>query len=67
MCYDVNNHKNRHNGGTLMKNSITEIAGLITRSFEENFEKMLTEKRDISAFIVQVKNTLDQVGTVLVA
>ncbi|MDF2656616.1 MAG: hypothetical protein K0R19_3090 [Bacillota bacterium] len=50
-----------------MKNSITEIAGLITRSFEENFEKMLTEKRDISAFIVQVKNTLDQVGTVLVA
>ena len=50
-----------------MKNSITEIAGLITRSFEENFEKMITEKRDISTFIVQVKNALDQAGTILVA
>jgi len=48
-----------------MKNSITEIVGLITRSFEENFEKMLTEKKDISEFIIEAKKTLDQVGTVL--
>ena len=48
-----------------MKNSITEIAELITRSFEENFEKMLTEKKDISEFVIEVKKTLDQVGTVL--
>lgn len=48
-----------------MKNSITEIAELITRSFEENFEKMLTEKKDISEFVIEIKRTLDQVGTVL--
>lgn len=48
-----------------MKNSITEIAGLITRNFEENFEKMLTEKKDISEFVIEIKKTLDQVGTVL--
>jgi hypothetical protein len=48
-----------------MKNSITEIAGLITRSFEENFEKMLTEKKEISEFVIEIKKTLDQVGTVL--
>lgn len=50
-----------------MKNSITEIAGLITRSFEENFEKLLTERKDISEFVVEIKKTLDQVGTVLMA
>lgn len=48
-----------------MKNSITEIAGLITRSFEENFEKVLTERKDISEFVIEIKKTLDQVGTVL--
>lgn len=48
-----------------MKNSITEIAGLIIRSFEENFEKMLTERKDISEFVVEIKKTLDQVGTIL--
>ena len=48
-----------------MKNSITEIVGLITRSFEENFEKMLTEKKDISEFVIEIKKTLDQAGTVL--
>lgn len=48
-----------------MKNSITEIAGLITRSFEENFEKMLTEKKDISEFVIEIKKTLDQAGTIL--
>ena len=48
-----------------MKNSITEIVGLITRSFEENFEKMLTEKKDISEFVIEVTKTMDQVGTVL--
>jgi hypothetical protein len=54
-----------NNGGTLMNNSITEIAGLITRSFEENFEKMLTEKKDISEFVIEMKRTLDQAGTIL--
>ena len=48
-----------------MNNSITEIAGLIIRSFEENFEKMLTKKKDISEFVLEIKKTLDQVGTVL--
>jgi hypothetical protein len=53
------------NGGTLMKNSITEIVGLITRSFEENFEKMLVEKKDISEFVIEIKKTLDQAGAIL--
>ncbi len=48
-----------------MKNSITEIAGIITRSFEENFEKMLTEKKDISEFVIEIKKTLDQAGAIL--
>lgn len=48
-----------------MKNSITEIAELITSSFEENFEKTLTEKKDISEFVIGIKKTLDQIGTVL--
>ena len=48
-----------------MKNSITEIAGLITRSFEENFEKMLTEKKELSEFVLEIKKALDQVGTIL--
>jgi len=30
-----------------MKNSITEIVKLITKSFEENFEKIITEKKGI--------------------
>lgn len=33
--------KNLHNEGAFMTNSITEITGIITRSFEENFEKRL--------------------------
>lgn len=48
-----------------MDNSITEIAGLIIRSFEENFEKLLIEKKDISEFVIEIKKTLDQVGTIL--
>lgn len=48
-----------------MNNSITEIAGLIIRSFEENFEKMLTEKKDISEFVIEIKKTLDQAGAIL--
>ena len=48
-----------------MKNSITEIAGLITRSFEENFEKILMEKKDISEFVIEIKKTLDHVGVIL--
>lgn len=48
-----------------MKNSITEIAELITRSFEENFEKILTEKKDISEFVIEIKKTLDQAGAIL--
>lgn len=48
-----------------MNNSIAEIAGLITRSFEENFEKLLTEKKDISEFVIEIKKTLDQAGTIL--
>ncbi|QOX63269.1 hypothetical protein FRZ06_07870 [Anoxybacterium hadale] len=54
-----------NNGGTLMNNSITEIAELIIRSFEENFEKMLMEKKDISEFVIETKKILDQVGTIL--
>ena len=42
-----------------MNNSITEIVELITKSFEENFEKILTEKKDISEFVVEIKKALD--------
>ena len=48
-----------------MNNSITEIAGLIIRSFEENFEKILTEKKDIAEFVIEIRKTLDQVGRIL--
>lgn len=48
-----------------MKNSITEIVGLITKSFEENFEIMLTEKKDFSEFVIEIKRTLDQAGAIL--
>lgn len=34
-------------------------------SFEENFEKMLTEKKDISEFAIDIKKMLDQVGSIL--
>lgn len=49
-----------------MNNSITEIAKLITKSFEENFEKMLTEKKDISEFVIEIKKALDQAGVILI-
>ncbi len=48
-----------------MKNSITEIAELITRSFEESMEKMLVEKQDLSEFVLEIKKTLDQAGRIL--
>jgi hypothetical protein len=48
-----------------MKNSITEIVELITRSFEENFEKLLIEKKDISEFVIEIKKALDQAGAIL--
>ena len=48
-----------------MKNSITEIVKLITRSFEENFEKLLIEKKDISEFVIEIKKALDQAGAIL--
>lgn len=50
-----------------MNNSITEIAGIITKSFGENLENLLMERKDISEFIVQIKKALDNVGTILVA
>jgi hypothetical protein len=50
-----------------MNNSITEIAKLITKSFEENFEKLLTEKKDISEFVIEIKKALDKSGTILIA
>jgi len=49
-----------------MNNSITEIAGIITKSFGKNFESLLMERKDISEFIVQIKIALDNVGTILV-
>jgi len=49
-----------------MKNSITEIVELITKSFEENFEKLLTEKKDISQFVAETKKALDKAGTILI-
>lgn len=50
-----------------MNNSITQIARLITKSFEENFEKMLVEKKDISEFVIEIKKALDKSGTILIA
>ncbi len=49
-----------------MKNSIAEIAELITSSFEENLEKIITDKKDISEFVLQIKKTLDEAGTILI-
>ncbi len=49
-----------------MNNSIIEIAQLITKGFEENFEKMITEKKDISELILEIKKTLDNVGSMLI-
>lgn len=48
-----------------MKNSITEIAELIIRSFEESIEKMLVEKKALSEFVLEIKKTLDQAGRIL--
>lgn len=50
-----------------MNNSITEIAKIITKSFEENFEILLTEKKDISEFVLEIKKALDKSGVILVA
>lgn len=50
-----------------MNNSIIEIAQLITKEFEENFKKMIIEKKDISEFIIEIKKTLDTAGSILIA
>ena len=50
-----------------MNNSIIEIAQLITKEFEENFKKMIIEKKDISEFIIEIKKTLDNAGNILIA
>src|SRR5665648_845090 len=50
-----------------MTNSIIEIAQLITKGFEENFEKMIIEKKDISEFILEIKKMLDTAGSILIA
>ena len=50
-----------------MNNSIIEIAQLITKGFEENFEKMIIEKKDISEFVLEIKKMLDTAGNVLIA
>jgi len=49
-----------------MKNSITEIVELITSSFEENLEKIIMEKKDISEFVLEMKKALDESGTILI-
>ena len=50
-----------------MNNSRIEIAQLITKVFEENFEEMIKEKKDISEFIIEIKKTLDIAGSILIA
>ena len=50
-----------------MNTSITEIAKLITTSYEENLEKMLVEKKDVAEFVMEIKKALDKTGTILVA
>ena len=50
-----------------MNNSIIEIAQLITKGFEVNFEKMIIEKKDISEFVIEVKKMLDTAGNILIA
>src|SRR5665648_629122 len=50
-----------------MNKSIIEIAQLITKGFEENFERMIIEKKDISEFVIEIKKTLDTAGSILIA
>jgi hypothetical protein len=49
-----------------MNNIIAQIAGIITKSFEDNFEEMLMKKKDISEFVVEMKKVLDESGKMLV-
>lgn len=43
-----------------MNNGITEIAILITKSFEENFQTLMIEKKDISEFVIEMRKALDE-------
>jgi hypothetical protein len=46
---------------------IQEIIQKISNSFEEELKSLIEEGKDISAFILSIKKTLDEVGVALVA
>lgn len=50
-----------------MKDIIQEVTENISQKFEEELKRLLSEKRDISEFILAIKKTLDETGTKLVA
>jgi len=50
-----------------MKPIIQEIAEIISDKFTEELQRLFTEARDISEFIIAIKSMLDGIGTRLVA
>jgi hypothetical protein len=46
---------------------IHEIVEKISRSYEKELKNLICERRDISEFILAIKETLDEVGVKLVA
>ena len=50
-----------------MESIIHEIVGKIINSFDEELEKLVRERKDISYFILAIKKMLDGVGATLVA
>lgn len=50
-----------------MGNIIQEIAEVIREKYAEELERLFTEARDISEFIIATKAMLNEIGTKLVA
>lgn len=50
-----------------MEHIILEIAESISKTFEKELRRVLTEERDISEFIIATKEMLDRIGVKLVA
>ena len=65
-CNLIKNHKNHRKEDTLMELIIQGITNKIISNFEQELEKLIRERRDISDFILATKKTLDEVGAGLV-
>ncbi len=49
-----------------MTTIIQEIAQTISKNFEEELQKLMTQDKDISEFILETKKMMDQIGVKLV-